>query len=94
MMNQSNASGFSQLQINALLKLAGKRMNVDPQTLRRQLEAGNVAQVMQQLGGDRCSGESDAAKPSGIAKADSVPANRKNDPADDTAERLSRPLPG
>ena len=53
MMNQSNASGFSQLQINALLKLAGKRMNVDPQTLRRQLEAGNVAQVMQQLGGDQ-----------------------------------------
>ena len=53
MMNQSNASGFSQLQINALLKLAGKRMNVDPQILRRQLEAGNVAQVMQQLGGDQ-----------------------------------------
>ena len=48
-----NGLNLSQNQINALLKMAGKKLGTDPNQLKQKLENGNVGEVVQQLGGDQ-----------------------------------------
>ena len=46
------AEKFSKQQLDALLKLAGKQLGTDPESLKRSLENGNTRQFADQSGND------------------------------------------
>ncbi len=41
----ANSNNITPAQLNLLLKMAGKQLNVDPNTLRQQLENGDLSSV-------------------------------------------------
>lgn len=45
------ANELSQAQLNILLKMAGKRLGTDPETLRKTLESGNAETLLKQTKG-------------------------------------------
>ena len=45
------ANEFSQAQLNMLLKMAGKKLGTDPETLRKALENGNADALLKQSKG-------------------------------------------
>ena len=45
------ANEFSQAQLNMLLKMAGKKLGTDPETLRKALENGNADAFLKQSKG-------------------------------------------
>jgi hypothetical protein len=45
------ANEFSQAQFNMLLKMAGKKLGTDPETLRKALESGNADMLLKQAKG-------------------------------------------
>ena len=45
------ANEFSQAQLNMLLKMAGKKLGTDPETLRKALENGNADALLKQSTG-------------------------------------------
>ncbi len=45
------ANEFSQAQLNMLLKMAGKKLGTDPETLRKTLENGNADVLLKQSKG-------------------------------------------
>lgn len=45
------ANDFSQAQLNMLLKMAGKKLGTDPETLRKALENGNADALLKQSKG-------------------------------------------
>ena len=45
------ANEFSQAQLNMLLKMAGKKLGTDPETLRKVLENGNADALLKQSKG-------------------------------------------
>ena len=46
----SNTPSISPAQIELLLKMAGKQLNIDPNTLRQQLEQGDLNALGQRMG--------------------------------------------
>lgn len=46
----SNTPSISPAQLQRLLQMAGKQLNVDPNALRRQLEQGDVNALSRQMG--------------------------------------------
>ena len=46
----SNTPSTSPAQIELLLKMAGKQLNIDPNTLRQQLEQGDLNALGQRMG--------------------------------------------
>lgn len=46
----SNTPYISPAQIELLLKMAGKQLNIDPNTLRQQLEQGDLNALGQRMG--------------------------------------------
>ena len=51
-MNNSPKRPLSQDKINSLLGMTSKKLGTDPDTLRRQLEQGNITDVVKNLGGE------------------------------------------
>lgn len=47
------AKELSQAQINALLKMAGKKLGTDPETIRKSLENGNVDNLLKNSNNDQ-----------------------------------------
>ena len=45
------ANEFSQAQLNMLLKMAGRKLGTDPETLRKALENGNADALLKQSKG-------------------------------------------
>ena len=45
------ANEFAQAQLNMLLKMAGKKLGTDPETLRKALENGNADALLKQSKG-------------------------------------------
>lgn len=41
----ANSNNITPAQLNLLLKMAGKQLNIDPNTLRQQLENGDLSSV-------------------------------------------------
>lgn len=51
-MNNSPKQPLSQDKINALLGMTSKKLGTDPSTLRKQLEQGNITDIVKKLGGE------------------------------------------
>lgn len=51
-MNNSPKQPLSPDKINALLGMTSKKLGTDPATLRRNLEQGNITDVVKNLGGE------------------------------------------
>lgn len=48
-----NNFNFSQEQLNRLLGVAGKKMGIDPENLKTQMESGKLDGILQGLSGDQ-----------------------------------------
>lgn len=48
-MNNFNPEGLSPQKVDQLLKMASQKLGTDPQTLRSQLQSGNLQQVLGSL---------------------------------------------